>query len=230
MNRNIPYPSKLNRWSSHYQIAEMMRGLSEGAHVLDVGAGSGILALMCKDMNFNIRGIEPNASWLGDTRNLYSEIYEGCVEQTPDVFIEGHSAVVCADVLEHLVNPEEQLLRVVNLQPEDSIFIISVPNIANIWIRLMLLFGHFDYCDRGILDRTHLRFFTRNSFINLLEKSGLSIRKLRVTPIPLDLVNPFFSNNSWGSRLFTLFARITNLWPTLFGYQWIAKAKKTNFM
>jgi 2-polyprenyl-3-methyl-5-hydroxy-6-metoxy-1,4-benzoquinol methylase len=220
------YTDKLNRWSSHSRIATMLEGLPNGARVLDVGANTGILARICVERGYVIRGIEPNANWLGNARNYYKEVYEGRLEQTPDTYLEGHSAVVCGDVLEHLVHPEEQLQRLVKAQPDGCIFIISVPNVANIWVRLNILLGRFDYSERGILDRTHLHFYTRKTFISLLRDAGLEVQELHVTPIPLDLVAPFFANNRIGLGLFSLFAHLTMWWPTMFGYQWVAKAIK----
>jgi 2-polyprenyl-3-methyl-5-hydroxy-6-metoxy-1,4-benzoquinol methylase len=222
------YTDKLNRWSSHSRIATMLEGVPKGARVLDIGAGSGTLARLCLGRGYVIRGIEPNANWLGDARNLYTEMSEGSLEQTPDTYLEGHSAVVCGDVLEHLVHPEEQLQRLVKAQPNGCIFIISVPNVTNIWMRINLLFGRFDYSERGILDRTHLHFYTRKTFISLLRDAGLEVQELQVTPVPLDLVAPFFANNRIGRGLFSLFAHLTMWWPTVFGYQWVAKAIKTN--
>ena len=68
--------------------------------------------------------------------------------------------------------------------------IVSVPNVAHLWVRLSLLAGRFDYADRGILDRTHLRFFTRRSLLALLRAAGLAVVELAVTPVPLPLVVP----------------------------------------
>ena len=159
-----PYIDKPNRWSSHSRIATMLEGLPKGARVLDVGAASGTLARLCAGRGYIIRGIEPNVNWLGDAVNNYEDMFEGTLEQTPSTYLAGYEAVVCGDILEHLVNPEEQLHRLVSAQQEDCLFIISVPNVANVWIRLKLLLGHFDYSDRGILDRTHLHFFTLKDF------------------------------------------------------------------
>lgn len=221
-----PYLDKVNRWSSHSRIATMLEGVPKGARVLDIGTGSGTLARLCLGQGYVIRGIEPNANWLSDVRNLYAEMYIGSLEDTPNGYLQGHAAVVCGDVLEHLVQPEAQLMRVVTAQPNNCLFIVSVPNVANLWIRLNLLLGHFDYSNRGILDRTHLHFFTRNSFLDLLQGAGLKVQELQVTPIPLDLVAPFFANNPIGRGLFSLFAHLTMWWPTIFGYQWVVKAIK----
>ncbi len=221
-----PYTDKLSYWSSHQQIVRILANLPMGSRILDIGAGLGTLARLSDGKGFVLRGIEPNFTWLGDTRILYSEVYEGTLEQTPDSYLEGHDAVVCADVLEHLVYPEEQLKRLVKKQSDQCIYLISVPNVANIWIRLNLLFGHFDYQDRGILDRTHLHFYTKNSFIALLLKAGLHVTKLIATPIPMDLMLPFLSNNTFGNGVMKILNVTTQISPGLLGYQWIAIAYK----
>src|SRR5207244_13603080 len=68
--------------------------------------------------------------------------------------------------------------------------VVSVPNVAHLWVRLQLLRGRWDYGDRGILDRTHLRFFTRRTFVGFLEDAGLTVTELASTPVPLPLLVP----------------------------------------
>jgi hypothetical protein len=100
-----------------------------------------------------------------------------------------------------------------------------VPNVANLWIRLSLLAGRFDYSDRGILDRTHLRFFTRKTLTELLKSTNLEILSLQVTPIPLELVSSIFLSVP-GKWLHAVFARLTSSVPTILGYQFVVKARK----
>jgi hypothetical protein len=87
------------------------------------------------------------------------------------------------------------------------------------------LFGRFDYTDRGILDRTHLRFFTRKSLAAMVENAGLSILSIQATPIPLELVSSFFTTMP-GRFLHALLAWCTKIMPTLLGYQFIVEARK----
>ncbi len=227
-NVTSPYQDKLNYWSSHSQITRILAELPSGSRILDVGAGTGTLARLCSGRSFVIRAIEPNLSWLGSARSLYTDLFEGSLEQALDAYLAGHDAVVCADVLEHLLHPNEQLHRLVAAQPDHCIFIISVPNIANIWIRLNLLLGRFDYQDRGILDKTHLHFYTRKSFLLLLREAGLRVTKVIATPIPIDLVFSALSRSSFGNKLMKVMNWITAVSPTLMGYQWIARAVKSN--
>ncbi len=129
------------------------------------------------------------------------------------------------DILEHLPDPDTVLKRLVECQPSNALFIISVPNIANLWVRLNLLMGKFDYTDRGILDRTHLHFFTRRTLVNMIQNSGLEILSIQATPIPLELVSRFFVTLP-GRFIHAVLARFTHWLPTLLGYQFVVQARK----
>jgi hypothetical protein len=89
---------------------------------------------------------------------------------------------------------------------------------------LQLLMGRFDYQQRGILDRTHLRFFTRKTFRQLLDDVGLEVLQLTATPIPLPLLVP----QRYQGKVLALVHACNNWlavhWATLFGYQFIAVA------
>ena len=88
-------------------------------------------------------------------------------------------------MLEHLSDPLAALVALDGTLAAGGRVIASVPNVAHLWVRLQLLAGRFEYADRGILDRTHLRFFTRRTFIALLAQAGLAVEELAVTPVPL---------------------------------------------
>jgi hypothetical protein len=124
-----------------------------------------------------------------------------------------------------LQNPEEILQRFYEPEKPDRWVIISVPNVANIWIRLNLLFGKFEYTDRGILDRTHVRFYTRSSLLQMAHNTGLEIQRMEVTPIPLNLLHSFFSESRIGIFIHRISAQFTNWFPTLLGYQFILYTK-----
>jgi 2-polyprenyl-3-methyl-5-hydroxy-6-metoxy-1,4-benzoquinol methylase len=221
-DRANPYADKTHPWSSHRQIVAALKGLPTGSKVLDVGAASGTLGRLCEGMSLVLRGIEPEEKWIESGRRYYRDVLVSTIDDAPDDFLRDHSAVVCGDVLEHLANPDWTLRRLVSLQRPGSMFVVSVPNVANVWVRLNLLCGRFDYTDRGILDRTHLRFFTRRSFMRFLAGSGLDVHRVAVTPIPLDLVSPFFARSIFGRNLFRLLAAATRAWPTMLGFQLVA--------
>src|SRR5262249_11276316 len=113
-------------------------------------------------------------------------------------------AIVYADVLEHLADPL-RVLRELNasLAPGGQV-VISIPNVAHLWVRLSLLAGRFEYRDRGILDRDHLRFFTQRSLQSLLTAAGLAIVRQTVTPVPIFEVVPRAVHGHWLARVHAL--------------------------
>src|SRR5262249_22729821 len=96
--------------------------------------------------------------------------------------------ILLLDVLEHLSRPDRLLEEAKSVLSDRGFLIVSLPNIANITVRLALLFGRFTYTERGILDRTHLRFFTRRSARRFLEENGCEVLETRATVMPLELV------------------------------------------
>ncbi|HTQ79633.1 MAG TPA: class I SAM-dependent methyltransferase [Thermoanaerobaculia bacterium] len=137
----------------------------------------------------------------------------------------GFDVVLAADTLEHLRDHEHVLAMIHAALPPGGLFFISVPNVANISVRLGLLFGRFDYRERGILDRTHRVFFTRRSLDRALEKAGFVIERRGVSTIPLPLALPGLPLPLL--RLLSgCLTGVTRLLPTLFGYQLLAAARR----
>ncbi len=225
MKSDLPYLDKPSPWSSHSLIAAQLRTLPDQSKVLDVGTASGTLARMCLNKPLHLFGVEPNAEWARMASPLYERIWVGPIEEIETECLEGYDAVILGDILEHLPAPERILQKLIGHQSPDCVFLISVPNVANLWVRLNLLFGRFDYSDRGILDRTHLHFFTRKSLVVMVENAGLMVLSIQATPIPLELISTFFTTTP-GRVLHTLLARCTTLFPTLLGYQFIVEARK----
>ena len=222
-----PYLDKMDPWSSHSQISHWLQDQPEGATVLDVGAASGILGRRCSGFGLRLKGIEPHVEWAELARPYYEEIVVCSIEAVTDDFLCGADVVVLADVLEHLSEPEAVLKRIVGLQQPGTWFVISVPNIALLWVRLNLMLGRFDYTERGILDRTLLHFFTRSTFLTLLQNCDLQVERLNTTPVPLNLVHPFFQNNLVGRQLHSILARLTRRMAGLLSYQFVAYAQKS---
>lgn len=222
---DLPYQDKPSPWSSHSRISAQLKTLPAQSKVLDVGTASGMLARRSGNKSLRYFGIEAVAEWAEIAAPFYEKLWTCSFDEAPDEALRGYDAVVLGDVLEHMSAPELALSKLAGLQSSGSLFLISVPNIANLWVRLNLLMGRFDYTDRGILDRTHLRFFTRKTVTALVKVAGLEILSIQVTPIPLELISPFFSS-ALGRVFHSAFAGLTSFLPTLLGYQFIVKAKK----
>lgn len=219
------YIFKPHPYSSHTMIISWLEKYPKGTKILDIGTTTGCIGKIVQHKGFELYGLEPEAEWSEVARPFYRDILSSELEHAESTYLSVYQVVLLADVLEYIPKPEKELLRLTTLQPNGSIFIISVPNIANLWVRLNLLFGKFDYTDRGIMDFGHQCFITRTTFLALLKQNGLQISTLHVTPIPIWLVNPFFVNTWAGEQITDVLMALTRFWRTVFGYQWIAQCE-----
>ncbi len=210
--------------SSHQQIVRLVRRIGRDP-ILDVGAAQGILGHLLKDVGCTIDAIEPNPEWAECARPYYRNVFVTAVEAAP-LSRNTYQVVVCADVLEHTVDPAAVLRTLRSAATGDAFFIISVPNVAHLAVRLLLLFGRFPRMERGILDRTHLQFYTRDTAQDMLHSAGLQIARISATGIPLDELWP----DGEDRLLFKLLTGMQHLAlvlaPRLFGYQWIFVARQ----
>jgi len=147
--------------------------------ILDVGCGIGATAAWLKSKYPGSRtvGLEGNAALLPE---LARNVDEPRIVDLNDPFPEVGTVdlVLLLDVLEHLIQPEAVLARIVSVIAENATVLISLPNVAHLSVSLRLLFlGRFDYADAGILDRTHLHFFYKESAVNLARAAGLEVEK-----------------------------------------------------
>jgi hypothetical protein len=132
---------------------------------------------------------------------------------------------VFGDILEHLREPEKLLVKAREYLKPDGRIIISVPNITHWSVRLMILTGNFFYMERGILDRTHLRFFTRRSMKKLLEECGFETIEVHATPTPVTAVFRGAERSRVVRALGAVQAWFANAWKNLFAYQLIFVAR-----
>jgi len=162
--------------------------IAPGTRVLDVGCAAGDLARLLQARGCDVVGIDINPAALTVAAPFCSRTIAADldVERLPNLLPgERFDVVVFADVLEHLRDPWSVLDSARTLLNETGYAIVSVPNIAHGAIRLGLLTGHFDYRQYGILDDTHLRFFTRRSLEILLIRSGFRLDRIERTILPL---------------------------------------------
>lgn len=220
-----PYLFKTDAYSSHSVILRLL-GNGCNQRVLDVGSAHGYLAAVLRSRGFRVTGIEADQALAEQAAKYCETCFRANLDEPLPDLVHQFDAVVFGDVLEHLKDPLGVLRKITGqyLAPS-GIVVISLPNVANFYVRLRLLAGHFDYAERGILDRTHLRFFTRRTFCKMLDEAGLDIMELTATPLPL----PLIVHKRYQGRLFrsiyALTAWISKEWQTMFGYQFVAKAR-----
>ncbi len=215
----VHYPIKQSRYSSHDHVRRMV---GSGREVLDIGCGGGDFAAELKKNENRVTGVDllPQALNSDAFEQYFSaDLDSGIAPVIAALSRKRFERVLLLDILEHLRTPERLLTESRGLLAEHGQLIVSVPNIANITIRCMLLVGRFDYSDRGILDRTHLHFFTRKTARRLLEANGFQIIEERLTVMPVEVALGFSPSGFLMRFVNRLLAGITKLLPGLFGYQ-----------
>lgn len=161
--------------------ADVVQLVPEGSRVLELGPATGYMSRVFRDRGCTVVGIELDPAMAERARGSCERLVIGdldTLDLSSELGDERFDAIVAADVIEHLKDPLEALRRLRPFLSEDGCFVISIPNIAHGSVRLALLSGHFDYQKRGLLDSTHLRFFTRDTFGQLLDEAELGVAEL----------------------------------------------------
>lgn len=168
------------RNNSHTMLHELAVGdRGSPQRVLEVGCASGYLGASLVARGHHVVGVEPDPAAAALAARALSEVWNGGLDDYLATHPEARFDVLLfGDVLEHMVDPADALRRALPHLREGGRVVVSVPNIAHGSIRAMLLEGRFDYDERGILDHTHLRFFTRESIARLCTETGLAIEHL----------------------------------------------------
>jgi 2-polyprenyl-3-methyl-5-hydroxy-6-metoxy-1,4-benzoquinol methylase len=161
-------------------------GKRSGLRVLDVGCGFATTSARIQRLGNEVTGIESSAEACAVASQRIARVMQAdLIDAAPDGTFD---VLIFADVLEHLAWPVGILERYLqNLAPGGSV-IISLPNVGLWSVRFAHLFGQWNYEETGVLDRTHLRFFTRKTARWLIEQAGLKIVKKTYNP---GLVRPF---------------------------------------
>ena len=218
-----PYALKPDRYSSHSVILAWL-GDGGGRRLLDVGAAGGLLSRPLSARGWRVTAVEHDAVAARELDGACERVIVADAEALPPLGGPFH-AVLFGDVLEHLRDPARVLRDVGRDLAAGGRVIVSVPNVAHLWIRLSLLAGRFDYADRGILDRTHLRFFTKRTLWELLRAGGLRARRWTATPVPLYQVVPERLHGGPLSAVHALSAAVSRALPGLLAYQFVVEAE-----
>jgi SAM-dependent methyltransferase len=149
--------------------------------ILEVGCGTGMTGKALRERGFEkIVGIEINEEMAERARAFYDQLVIGDVEKIHLPFEKEYfDCILYGDVLEHLVNPWRVLKDQHAVLKKGGTIICSIPNVRNYRILNNLIFrGRWEYADDGILDRSHLRFFTLDSIRGMLKEAGYEIEDL----------------------------------------------------
>jgi 2-polyprenyl-3-methyl-5-hydroxy-6-metoxy-1,4-benzoquinol methylase len=220
----VHYPIKQSKYSSHYYATKMV---GSNQDVLDIGAGEGFFAAELAKSGNKTTGVDnvPENALRSFEQYFRADLDDGLEPTLEKLHGKRFDRVLLLDVLEHLRRPERILEQCHDVLKTEGRLVVSLPNVANLSVRLMLLSGRFDYQERGILDKTHLRFFTRKTARRLLEENGYSIVEQRHTVMPLELLFGASPNNVFMKILNRVSALLTWCMPGLFGYQVVFLAR-----
>jgi SAM-dependent methyltransferase len=223
---NSPYRLKRDRYSSHSVILSELREGNK-RRLLDVGAADGYLAQLFIERGFEVTCVEGNPILAARAREKCASVLVSDLNHEVPSISGPYDVVVYGDILEHLQDPLNVLVQLNRSLARDGVVLISVPNVAHLWIRMQLMLGNFDYAERGILDRTHLRFFTLKSFKGFIQDAGLSLDKMYATPVPLPLIVPERYQGVLFNFLHRLNATAARAWKTMLAYQFVAVCRRS---
>ncbi len=205
-------------YSSHARALEVVRRVAPRS-LVDIGCGPGHVARLIEEMGVRVTGIDRELP----LPHSLTGFHQWDLEKTPlPVDALAFEMVLMLDIIEHLANPEDFLVALRNVSEraaseEPARVVITTPNIAFASIRLNLLLGRFNYAERGILDITHKRLFTRRSLITALEDCGYQVEQLAGIGAPFDAV----MGGRLGRFLGIVSGALADLWPSLFAFQFL---------
>ena len=151
--------------------------------ILEVGCGTGSTLIKLKEIHKaqEIYGFELNEEMVQDHIKDINKVIIGDVEQIDPPFLENFfDFIIFGDVLEHLIDPQRTLEKYTKYLKNNGVIIASIPNIKHYSVLINLVFrDRFEYKSAGILDESHLRFFTKKEIINMFNRAGMHVKKIK---------------------------------------------------
>jgi len=170
------YYSRARAWPSKLNV-------KQNSKILDIGCGTGVLGRFLKhQFNASVTGIEVLPECANIARESLEKVFCEDIEKTNILSkLRNFDHVIFSDSLEHLVEPDLVLQKIVSVMSSgDSSVLISIPNVRNFRVLGPLVFrGDWKYESEGLLDRTHLRFFTKKSICRTLHENGFEVKNIK---------------------------------------------------
>ena len=211
------YAFKKGEGSSHDVILGMMQDMPP-SRVLDLGCSGGLFASHVRAAGHHVTGVDlveiPGVRERTD-HFIKARLEDGIPGEAGD----GFDVVVVADIIEHLPQPALVLADICRVLRPGGQVMLSVPNFAHWYPRARVVSGLFGYDRRGILDETHLRFFTRRTLRRLVRSSGLDILQEQSTGVPKKAM----TGGPVGRLTKAIERLLVHARPTLFGYQFVMR-------
>lgn len=197
--------------------------IGEDQSILEIGCHTGYLGEVLKRKGNRVWGVEINNDAASKAKTFYETVFVGDIEDEDlwDAINQKFDVLLFLDVLEHLVDPWKILVKCRKFLNPEGFVLVTFPNTAFYSVRKSLFLGRFNYQDSGILDKTHLRFFTFYSARQFIKDCGYSVADWHVTysELPLEYRLPFLKKFYNKVRPF-----ISKRFPNLFGAVILFKA------
>lgn len=173
---------RIKYYSEHFP-RNLFNLIPKNCHIyLDVGCAAGLLGKALKERSENVEvyGVEINPEYAQRAEKYLDGVVCGDVEEIDlGAINKKFDCIIYADILEHLQDPWTTLRKHKVVLSQEGVIVLSIPNVQFIAVILSLLFGNWNYKEVGILDKTHLRFFTKKTIKRLLHDTGFEIQIIR---------------------------------------------------
>jgi 2-polyprenyl-3-methyl-5-hydroxy-6-metoxy-1,4-benzoquinol methylase len=222
-----PYGEAVARRGLGAAARFMIDEVPDGVRVLDVGCATGYLAARLGARGCSVTGFERDPVAAAAAEEHCEAVVVGDIEAEADRAALPHEfdVVLLGDVLEHLVDPWTTLRCVRGLLAGGGVAVASIPNVAAWTVRLALLRGRFEYTETGLLDRTHLRFFTRATAHQLVRGAGFAIERERFAPIEQP---PGLARRALPRATDIAVKSLLRLWPELMAQQFVLRLRPSD--
>ena len=167
LKASYPYQPEINQVAFEL-ISKVIKNKKDIKNILDVGCGYGLLSKQLKRTypKLNLYGIE-HAKEASQSSQKILKLLRCDIEDISyirrQLKTQKFDVIIFSDVLEHLYDPVGIIKSYQSFLNQDGTIVITVPNIANIFSRIALLFGYFNYSETGVMDKTHIRFFNKQN-------------------------------------------------------------------
>ena len=214
------YQFKEGDGSSHALMLQMLDRMP-ASRILDLGCSGGLFAERARAAGHDVTGVD--AIEVPGVRERTDRFFVADLEQgIPAEVGEGYDVVVAGDIIEHLSRPVELLREMRRVLRPGGQLLLSVPNFGHWYPRVRVATGFFGYDRRGILDSTHLRFFTRSTLRRTARQAGFDVIEESATGLPLGAIGAHESTTPL-SLVRRMDAALVRTRPTLFGYQHVLR-------